>query len=304
MNCIHDTLSALRRIPRRLTHRLLFGLALLAPPALGAEVDRFSRHPPLLPDAAEVLNAEVNRRLDLAIDLVNSQTRRARAARCDNEALLRAIEDLVGGLVFGEIERFANALPQYFRHDTPLDQSIYRDLSLIEAPTLVTYGALAPSIRIDGVRLGTDKLGHFFSDGFQYFERYHLERKSISETLLAGEITELSLFGSMVTGIYSYADLVANFQGMRFWNRLLGEQPDILSGRFPSAYISCEAGRFHRTHDFDWRDYVDPAWNETINCNRYATPAILAKIQRRQHDAGAGGACQREHRWMPVLRDY
>ncbi|MGF1642468.1 MAG: hypothetical protein ACFCUJ_02425, partial [Thiotrichales bacterium] len=39
-------------------------------------------------------------------------------------------------------------------------------------------------------------------------------------------------------------------------------------------------------------------------CNRYATPAILAKIQRRQHDAGAGGACQREHRWMPVLRDY
>ncbi|MGF1547478.1 MAG: hypothetical protein ACFCUG_09130 [Thiotrichales bacterium] len=287
----------------RVGYSAWLGLALAAPPAVAAEVDSYTRRPPSLPDATEILNAEVNRRIDRAIAFANAEPHAAEPKRCDTERLLAGLEDLFGGLVFGEIERYANALPQRFRHDTPLAQSIYQDLSLVEAPTLVTYGALAGLIQVHGVLIGTDKLGHFFSDGQTYFRRYHQQGLPIADTLLGGEISELSVFGSMVTGIFSYADLVANFQGMRFWNRVLGEAPDILSQRRPHPYIACANGRLQRTHDFDWRDYVDPAWDEAVNCNRYSNPTILSKTLWRQHETGAGSACRHEQRLLAPLRE-
>ena len=44
-----------------------------------------------------------------------------------------------------------------------------------------------------------------------------------------GEMREKGVYGFSTTGIFSYADLVANFNGYRFWNRVLKTEKDPIS---------------------------------------------------------------------------
>ena len=188
----------------------------------------------------------------------------------------------------------------------PLRDSIYRDIDYLEGFSL-NLKELTHVVNIDGHLVGLDKIGHFFAQGWQYLEISREENGGIDEAIAWGGGKEEGLYGTTTTGIFSYADLVANFEGWRFWNRVLLEEPDPLKsfiGRlFDRAYVSCDIQviesisqlRLVRTWEvkkrFDLRDYIDGAWDEGSNCNSYADPMIEEKVKSRIEEISPGYRC-------------
>lgn len=108
----------------------------------------------------------------------------------------------------------------------------------------INVGQLSEVMNIQGTCVGTDKLGHFFAEGFIYYEMLD-QKKSVEE---AGRYMELRAAGIESTGVYSNADLLANEAGLKFYNKL---SKDI-----------------HR-YEFNIAHYFDQNWNESINPNYY-----------------------------------
>lgn len=187
-----------------------------------------------------------------------------------------------------------------------LNDSIYRDIDYIEGFSL-NLKELSDVVRINGHLVGLDKIGHFFSEGWHYFEMTEYDDNSIDDTLAWGKERESGLYGYTTTGIFAFADLVANFNGWRFWNKVLLKHGDPLKGfvakLFDRSYVTCEfqildsikqrkiVQAWEYNASFDLADFVDGAWDEGNNCNSYADPSIEAKVTARIHNVDPGFVC-------------
>ncbi len=290
----------------------LLGCALAAPAVQAAEVDSYTHRRADLPDITDLLNGEVQRRIDAAVQEANGRLDQKRAlARklgltpergCDPEPLYQALGKRLSGFVFGRIEKYIDALPAELRAANRKEASIYRDFRFTEAPSLTARDWLASLVRVNGQYVGADKFGHFFSEGWQFYRYHYRDHDSLDATLLRGALMETSYYGRLATAVYSYADLVANFQGMRFWNAVLGEQPDALTGRRPDPLVACRDGHFRVARAFDWRDYVDAAWDEAINCNDFADAELLQRVRARLPRNGAPLGCFTDGNDLSTLR--
>jgi RHS repeat-associated protein len=91
--------------------------------------------------------------------------------------------------------------------------------------------AVNPSVAVmdkSGTRIaiGTDKLGHFFAQGYQMLERYFEKGGGEAGRAAAEELSheqEMGIFGLDSTGVYSFADREANSQGMQFYLDLIAD---------------------------------------------------------------------------------
>lgn len=282
-----------------MSHRLhpmkalaLFLLLLLAFHVSAAEVDQFTipeSDARTLQDSASVLDEEVNRRIRLAVKRANSRIMKMDHKRapkwlkpgCDEDRLYEKLVDQLARTLIGQVESFAEENEQVSRRTINLQDSIYQDFAWQESPTLVLSERMASVIKVGATEIGTDKLGHFFTEGFSYFVVSDQLHRSIESSLLFGEWSESVYFGAQTTGVYSFADLTANFQGLRFWNRVLGIQPDPLSGQTPSPYVVCVKKQWHVAETFHWADYVDSAWDESINCPLLRDEELLGSVRKQ-----------------------
>ncbi len=262
--------------------------------ATAAEVDSFThRHP--LKDSAPFLDQVVNVWLEEAVIEANRPSLLSGLVEngnpgCDEARLMDALKSRLAGYLIGQLEDFVDQSTWLDTIHTTFEESIYRDFDFAESPTVVLTRRLAVLLRLGTVYLGSDKLGHFFTEGHTYFEHY-LEKDEQS-ALDYGELMESSFYGELTTGIFSYADLVANLNGLRFWNAILARKPDpIVNTATVKPYIGCRAGKWHRLREFHWSDYVDPAWDEALNCNVYADEILLEKVSRRIAQATDGNRC-------------
>ncbi|KGP62726.1 hypothetical protein EP47_13550 [Legionella norrlandica] len=86
---------------------------------------------------------------------------------------------------------------------------------------------LAPTINMYGYYFGTDKLGHFFMQGHTYYKMYTYflahgksAKQARAAIVLYGQILEQTYLGTLINGIYSNADLSANYSGWKFYMNL------------------------------------------------------------------------------------
>ncbi len=91
---------------------------------------------------------------------------------------------------------------------------------------LVAFGN-APTIHTYGVHMGTDKLGHFFQQGHEYYRlylRHEAQKMNEADNLAAvikhGVKQEQGIYGRFASGIYSNADLAADYAGLKFYLNL------------------------------------------------------------------------------------
>lgn len=125
----------------------------------------------------------------------------------------------------------------------------------------------SPTLEVHGVRIGSDKLSHFFSQGWWYYKWWKKNRNKFNPEELQrnmiryGVRTEWMLVGMLLTGIFSLADLEANYQGFRFYHSLC-------NGGAPLFYLA--QGRWHFSGNFDFRNYVTPEWDESYHSNIYS----------------------------------
>jgi len=86
---------------------------------------------------------------------------------------------------------------------------------------------LAPTINMYDYYFGTDKLGHFFMQGHTYYKMYQFflnhgktAKQAHAAIVTYGQILEQSYLGTLINGVYSNADLSANYSGWKFYMNL------------------------------------------------------------------------------------
>jgi len=83
------------------------------------------------------------------------------------------------------------------------------------------------TVHVHGYYMGTDKIDHFFQQGHKYFELVMKKEEegvdvdsAIAATVAHGVKQEHTYYGTLASGVYSNADLAANYAGMKFYLNL------------------------------------------------------------------------------------
>ena len=246
----------------------LAAIACLAYPAAALETDQFYAWTRPLQDAAEAINERINADVAEALSRVNA---RHDAASCPCRTTVNAIRDHFDYLIIARPELWATKTSLVQRIPaTPGEEPQFRRRYLYGATSPldpVLWMPPSPTIEISGIRLGADKLGHFFSDGAWAEGAYRraLKKGSTDDDALRQAVqysiaTERTIWGRGTSGILSLADLEANYQGLLFYRGLCGGPHPALT-RTPAGW---RLGR-----PFDIREYVSPEWDESWEPNIY-----------------------------------
>jgi hypothetical protein len=123
---------------------------------------------------------------------------------------------------------------------------------------------VGPTIKVNGQLIGSDKLGHFLSQGRKFYRRW-LKFQDEAKAAEHSAYTERALFGQMTTGVYSNADLVANYEGFLFYRSLF--EDNVIPGK--PAILSWTGDGWIIQREFTWADHVNEYWDEALNINHY-----------------------------------
>jgi hypothetical protein len=202
------------------------------------------------------LNEQVNRAISEAVE-------DWRGRRSDRKVVNRIFHSIGGHHWVDKLERWAMQSPRIERLSTPRRDSIYAGHPIWATRVAAIFG-VGPTIKLNGVLVGSDKLGHFLSQGRKFYYRY----LRLGDEALAAErsaYTERALFGQLTTGSYSNADLVANYEGYVFYRNLF--EGDAVPGK--PAILRWEDDHWVIQRPFDFRDHVNEYWDEALNVNHY-----------------------------------
>jgi hypothetical protein len=168
-----------------------------------------------------------------------------------------------------------------------IEFDLYKSTSVDKYPRLTEskYGVIKESIYADveyykhkifGVNLqtnniyyGIDKLGHFLTVGLSYYKKYLKKINAnpedfddaIRAAIMRGVFSEKTYYGNIISGVFSFADLEANYQGLKF-------AINLCEGLTPHLQRD-ENGRWIFTGEFDITNYVNPFWDESYYPNTY-----------------------------------
>jgi hypothetical protein len=252
---------------------LLLWLAIwlaLAGTVAAYETDQFTHRLTKVKDSTEVLDERVNQ----AINEVISEWRWGH----DEVKFSHRIYLRIGGRHWVDrLERWAMNSPQVEKIPVSRKESIYSGHP-VWATRVVFFFGLGSTIKLNGVHIGSDKIGHFLSQGLKFYRRF---RKSQDETnaALRSAYTERALFGQMTTGSYSNADLVANYEGHRFYRSLF---EDRINGDKP-AIVRWDGNGWILQRPFTWADHVNAYWDEALNVNHYDRLLRPHMVERLGH---------------------
>ena len=261
--------------------------------SIAAEVDSYSGTDNYIFTARSFINEDINNRLKNAVEKLNADEISCAKNNKDAEEVYEYIQNAlienISTFFVGHFiaEYFNETIPDNKKIVIPFERSVYHDISFLDGISLWLKGTLG-IIKVNGYfhffganYIGVDKLGHFFVEGFSFFEKAYLENDGdISKAIKWGVETENGKYGLVTTGVFSHADLVANFNGMRFWNQILHFSDDPLEKFFyhNKPFLSCKRAKWELVKDFDLNEYTDAAWDEKINCNDYRNEEIALKV--------------------------
>lgn len=243
-----------------------------AAPAAGYETDQYTNRLQPIADAQPQLESIVNEAL--------ARVAAGWRGGADRAGFTVAVFNELGGLYWVDrIERLAvrsagiERLPQ-FRH-----QSIFDGLPVSARRVNFVFG-VGRTLRLAGVLVGSDKLGHFFSQGKKYYMS-RLAGWREEHILGRGIFNERWLFGQLTTSIYSNADLVANYEGYLFYRSLF--EDDVIPGK--AAIVRFAGARAEIARPFSWSDHVNDYWDEALH------PSFMSPAMARAMRQAIRGVC-------------
>ena len=267
-------------------------------PIRAAEVDQFTGRfdePPA--DSSTEINRRCNELLLAAVEAANQLEgrgwqrgdQRAREARLYKQMRKEFNNHIRSDFVMELIERgeeIEGIELRYIRKE----ESIFADWKLGDGVVIAGRRAdenplaLSPLIRIGEVTIGVDKIEHLFERGWKCFENKYRLGMSDAQVISLSLFSEKVIFGGnrFATGVFSYADIVANFNGMRFWNAVVQNHDDILGAAHNAGpYVIWADGtwRVNPEKPIDLRHFVDWGMDEGINCSRYASRSGARKVR-------------------------
>ncbi len=289
---------------RRLGALLVLSLVLVPGPSSALETDQFYAWGLPLADSTDAVNARFNLELERAIA---SFPDHKPPESCRQIAV--AYRKRMRFLLLHEIQVWAWNSEWVARIPNGGDeQREYRRTNLYSNHPLIDTGTwmpFTPTIKVAGVRMGTDKLAHLVSSGWTY---YTVTNKGIAKgktpeeaeqrAVGRGIMEESLILGKLASGVTSIPDLEANYAGMHFYLDLCDIEDPILK---------LEEGGWSISRPVDLRDYVTPRWDESYQpplytkgrwrkvkpvletyCDRLSDPQVVAMRRRyREMDQGS-----------------
>lgn len=245
--------------------RFLFLCLLPCSVLFSTEIDSFTLRDPQMRDGLEELN-------NLSQGYFNAALVRANQAHsCDPKIFEQAFYKTITGIFWSKIESDIDESKTLDRRTIERKNSIYRDVNILEG-CILHMARLGFLIKTGEIYVGSDKLGHFFDTGYQYYQKSSLE-----EAMKYGEMTERTYYGLLTTSVYSYGDLASNLDGYFFWTRL---------AKGKEAYVTCQNNIWTQKLKFDLADYINPAWDEALNCNYYRNDHVTYSVAQQISDLG------------------
>lgn len=229
-----------------------------------AEIDTATEGSKKLKDSKDDINAHVNAIL---------KDSKRYTSKVDQYKYVK--DQLASGLGWSKIEEWAkDSLPSDKKYDPDISETKYAGVKDVVGSferggmwqkDAADFDIINPSILVNGIRVGSDKLGHFFQQGEQYFSIVQ-SGVTLAEAKKWGEGTEEVGFGLVTTGVYSNADLEANSSGYGFWADFW-RNPDMT---------------------FDIANYISKSWSEEFNPNSYI-PKVGGVVWKNLIDGATRG---------------
>jgi hypothetical protein len=290
---------------------LLLSLVFVVQPvaAVAMETDQYNLPPVPLADIGDEVSEYVEVNLRAAIARVNAEiaqrqscvnmagaigttcsdteTERGKLAFLrSNDAVAKELYKLLGdGNIFvSKLGKWMNS--HEFRGSPSRYKSDYLHSIYIASP--INYATLSPTVRLYGVEFGIDKLDHFFQQGYKYYKiqkeavwKGSTPKQAETKAIKWGQKTERTYFGLLVSGVYSNADLYANYVGMRFYQGLT--VPTLIGEKTRTSPVSLEDGvwRVARTslRENLLKPFLTEHLNEALNPSGYAF-SIFGSVSR------------------------
>ncbi len=263
-------------------------LILCAPTAHAGEVDNYYALEKDIEDSSPLFNTYLNTKVQKTLDDVNKNEAYLVEDACEDVAL--EIIDALGatwylfyhsGALNTDMELWAeknaaiDRVPGFSENlNDYYSQSIY-------APGMAYFGiwptVIDVTMNVGGIYFGTDKISHFLGSGYEYYKIYLETREKTGSEIQAhfeairwGIGMENSILGIRSVTVFSYADLEANYQGLMMTIGFCqGDHPD----------ISFDGSKWVLENPIDFREYVNPNWDETFNVSTY-TDSRLKNVRK------------------------
>jgi len=229
------------------------------------ETDQFLLWGVELDDSTEAINAFLNSEMDVFLAKANASPRRYRTAE---RVALGYYKHLFNNMLYTRTKKWLRESDEIDRFpDNSITMNEYQEMSVYRNRTFPFFLRLGRTIRVGDVYFGIDKFGHLFGFGRRYFRNYlrlvkagHSSEDAMERTVLWGITQEQGFVGLLIDGIFSYADLEANFQGFLLLR-------DLSQGENPLLINDSEGWRLRQP--IDLREYVTPDFDESFNTNSY-----------------------------------
>jgi len=255
----------------------ILGLVICCSPVEALEVDPYLAWMYEIEDSTEQINRFINQTARDTVAQANARPetydscaavtirifRRNHTSIATSKRLLRYIHSNP------DIDKFGRT------HFEEVGDSMYRYI-----PQLYV-SSLSDTINVNGIYFGDDKIAHFFGFGRRYYRRYlralgaGMDSEAASlEAIRYGVRNENGFMGKLIDGIFSHADLEANYQGMQMARSFCeGASPNIVGK--PGAWVW--------DHDTDFSEFVIPTIDEGFNNSHYIKmywPGVRRRLQR------------------------
>ncbi len=251
---------------------------------IGAEVFDYVKDN--VEEAMEKINAEIKARQDC---IENKRAKNCKSATVNRKrlnylrseaAVARGVYNRLGaGVVpftasgsWMESHRFA---AQPARYKTSFKESIY-------ATFPSNYLTISETVNLYGTEFGTDKIAHIFQQGYTYLRIYEraLAKGLSKEAALKkandwGRKSERTFYGNLVSGVYSNADLAANYAGLKFYQNLTGQINIGEETKLPIIVLENGAWKFNEKVNLSenlLKPFISEHFNEALN------PSIYTKV--------------------------
>ncbi len=266
------------------------------PFAKSAEVDHFLGTPYVLNDSTDEVNQAFSDLINSFLNKIN-KSKRAPKLSCHKVTLkigrhfFNGHESKISRLMRSHptIDKFPNIIKG---QQTKAEANSFFKKSIYGKRKFWPYNTvhLAPIININGIYIGSDKLGHIVGMGLAYYKRYSVWRKrgyghsfSLQKALKFGIFSEFTILGKMASQVFSHADLEANYQGLLFYQSLCHKS---------SPHLSLdENGQWYIKKEIKIERFITPYMNEMFNpstFNRANRKKVLMSLKELHCDQTKG----------------
>ncbi len=257
---------------------LLFAMTTAAP-AGAYETDQLTDRMVELHDAAEFADRKVNDLLSLAMEDTNTQTQCRGSERHTRAVLARNVyrqmadptyvrgRGELAGFGYGAYAAWLETDPRIDRREVGHYDDIYTRVRPVDSLVLGTVGVCS-TIRLAGILMGTDKPDHFWAQGYEYFRTSRGGRRD-ARAWDRGVADERGKYGLLTSGVFSFADLAANWAGYQFYKGLLTKA---------SPLQRDDTGCVAQASPFRWGDWISDAVDEVLNPSNYVEEVAIAVV--------------------------